>query len=72
MIDACKNCENLFLNSQIGSSFPVLFETEEDGFCYGYTPNYTRIQVPSRDGLCGNIIDTKLIAVDGECCLGEI
>ncbi len=72
MIECCEQTEKDFLKAQLGKVFPVLFETEEDGFCYGYTPNYTRVKVVSQQGLCGNIINTKLVSLDGECCLGEI
>ncbi len=72
MAGACieKECE--FLNKQLGSTFPVLFETEENGFVFGYTPNYTRVKVKTNQSVCGKIIDVKLIALDGDCTIGEI
>lgn len=72
MIECCEQTEKDFLKAQLGKVFPVLFETEEDGFCYGYTPNYTRVKVLRCNNLCGQIISTKLISTDGDCCVGEI
>ena len=40
MINAANESEKEFLSNQIGKVFPVLFETEQDGFAEGYTPNY--------------------------------
>lgn len=72
MIAECKKCEEEFLDSQLGRVFPVLFEQWEDGFCEGYTPNYTRVRVPCDRCVCGQILDVLLLSREGECCIGEI
>ena len=72
MITECGKCEKKFIESQIGRIFPVLFEQYENGFCEGYTPNYTRVRVKSDKSICGQILDVKLLSREGECCIGEI
>ncbi|MBR6693394.1 MAG: tRNA (N(6)-L-threonylcarbamoyladenosine(37)-C(2))-methylthiotransferase MtaB [Clostridia bacterium] len=72
LADACEQSEIDFLENQLGRVFPVLFETEENGFCFGYTPNYTRVKIPATEGLCGNISDVLLNSVVDGCCLGQL
>ena len=72
MAEAAARSENAFLTAQIGKVFPVLFETNEDGFYWGYTPNYSRVFVSAADSLCGEIRDVKITAVNGDCCKGEL
>ncbi len=72
MITACEEKEREFLSAQLGKSFPVLFETCDDGNYYGYTPNYTRVKAKAQENLCGQIVNIKLLCVDGDCVLGSI
>ncbi len=72
MASACKESEMHFLESQVGSCFPVLFETEENGYCFGYTKNYTRVKVPAHKDVCGKIIDVILTGCENDYCIGEI
>lgn len=69
---ACEQSEQNFLKNQLGKVFTVLFETEENGFVYGYTPNYTRVKVKGGAELCGKIVDTKLLSICDDCIIGEI
>ncbi len=72
MISVCEKKEREFIEAQVGHAFPVLFEVEENGFCWGYTPNYTRVKVPTEKALCGKIIDVLMVSRDGDCCIGKI
>ena len=72
MIATCLECEEKFLDNQIGKVFPVLLETHENGFCEGYTPNYTRVRVDGEKCLCGKILPVLLKTREGDCCFGEI
>lgn len=72
MIDACNECEKQFIDCQLGRIFPVLFETEENGFFEGYTPNYTRVRIKSKEPLYNQIKDVRLTSREGDCCIGEI
>lgn len=72
MIKAALRSENNFLSSQIGKTFPVLFETNENGFYWGYTPNYSRVFVSSNISLEGKIKNVKIFSIQNGCCQGEL
>ena len=72
MIAAANNGESEFLKKQKGGIFPVLFETEQDGFAEGYTPNYSRVKVKFHDDLLGEIKNVKIISAENDYCLGEL
>ncbi len=68
---ALKN-EEKFLNSLIGSTPTVLFETEKDGKWVGYTENYAQVEVKSAENLNGKLKSVRIISVLGESCQGEL
>ena len=72
MLAACDECERRFLDSQLGVRFPVLFETFENGFCEGYSPNYTRVRAEGDERLCGKICDVLAVSRDGDCIIAKI
>ena len=72
MIKAAAESEKQFLASQIGKIQPVLFETYENGFYWGYTPNYSRVFVSSQIPLEGLIKEVKILSADSECLNGEL
>lgn len=72
MIAACEECEAAFLDKQIGRRFPVLFETCENGFCEGYTPNYTRVRAKGENAVCGKICEVLTVSREGDCLIAEI
>ncbi len=72
MSDAASESEKEFLLSQIGSLQPVLFETPENGYSCGYTPNYTRVLVKCDRPLTGEILTVKITSAQDDFCFGEI
>lgn len=70
MISAATKCEEEFLQGLVGKTFSVLFETEENGIFFGYTPNYARVAVESDEILGGKLKNVKITAVDGDLCKG--
>ena len=73
MISAAKECMNSFLQTQLGNIYPVLFENRnKDGYYEGYTPNYTLVKIKSEENPCGKILNTKLIEIDNDGCIGII
>ena len=72
MAEATKQTENEFLNSQIGSVYPVLFETQENNIAEGYTPNYTRVIVNTNENLTGEIKNVLIESVKDDYCVGVI
>ncbi|MDL2234195.1 tRNA (N(6)-L-threonylcarbamoyladenosine(37)-C(2))-methylthiotransferase MtaB [Ruminococcaceae bacterium OttesenSCG-928-L11] len=61
-----------FLDTQIGSTFDVLFEDRENGHWCGYTANYTPVRVASDADLSGRILPVKLTGHDGDTCTGSL
>ena len=72
MAKVTKQTETEFLNSQIGNTYPVLFEAQENGLAEGYTPNYTRVIVNTEKVLTGQILDILIKSVNDDYCVGEI
>ncbi|MBQ7122120.1 MAG: tRNA (N(6)-L-threonylcarbamoyladenosine(37)-C(2))-methylthiotransferase MtaB [Clostridia bacterium] len=60
-----------FLESQIGKTLEVLIEEYHEGFAQGFTKNYTPVRIACSENLHG-IVKTKITAVDGDFCIGEI
>lgn len=72
MIKITKITESEFLNSQIGSVYPVLFENCLNGIAEGYTPNYSRVQVKSdviKNGEISNVLITDTV---DDYCIGKL
>lgn len=61
-----------FLKSLQGKTLSVLFETEKNGIYEGYTKNYSRVEVKSKENISGKILNVKIISSDNEKCFGEI
>ena len=72
MILAAVETEEAFLNTLVGRTFPVLFETSQDGFARGYTPNYTLVSVKTDQPHTGEILNVKILSVLKDHCIGEI
>ncbi len=60
-----------FLKKQIGKTVEVLFETEKDGFCEGYTENYTPVRVFSETKCKGEFLTVEIIESYKEYCVGK-
>ena len=71
MIEVTNQTEKEFLESQIGKTVSVLFETNENGFSEGYTKNYTRVKVKTETAHSGEILNVKLISAKNGYCIGE-
>ena len=62
-----------FMQSQIGWTEPVLFETRsKDGMMEGYTKNYTKVRVKDDRNLSGEIYDVKLTEAYDDYCIGVL
>ena len=60
-----------FMESSVGLTLPVLFETEEDGFSVGHSDTYVLVKVPGT-GLRGQLRPVVIRQRDGEKLLGEV
>ena len=72
MIEACTLSEQNHIRSHINKELAVLFETLEDGYFEGYTPDYTRVRVKSDAPLSGLIKKVRIISAEQDYCIGEI
>ncbi len=68
----CKESEQNFLECMVGKTVPVLFESMENGYNEGYTPNYIRVFVECATPLTGTISDVKIIACHNGHCTGKL
>lgn len=64
--------EQEFLQSQVGKTVNVLFETAEGNKYFGYSENYTGVFALSDDDLGGQIKKVKIIENDKNYCNGEV
>ncbi len=70
MIEATNESKNEFLKNQIGTIQPVLFETVENGYFVGHTPNYTCVKV-KENVKCGEIFSVLITELaDSESVYG--
>ena len=52
--------------------YPVLFETHENGFYMGHTPNMIEVKVVSDEDLCGKIVNVKLTGYEDGMATGNV
>lgn len=72
MIEACAESKLKFLQSHVGGTYSVLFETGEDGNYEGFTPEYVKVTVHSDENLHGKILNTAITDCGAEECTGTI
>ena len=60
-----------FMAQSVGQTLPVLFETEEDGFCFGHSDTYQTVKVKGT-ALRGRIEQVRITGADEEALTGEI
>ena len=61
-----------FSGKMVGKRYNVLFETCEDGFFEGYTPNYVKVKVASTAELKNQTRDVYITEMKGGQLFGEI
>jgi threonylcarbamoyladenosine tRNA methylthiotransferase MtaB len=71
LISAAAECEKVFLQTQLGKTVTVLFETCKDGLWDGYTENYTRVKMPCGENLSGKLVPVTLTEICNDFCLGK-
>ena len=65
--------QRAFMQSQIGLTMPVLFETvDKQGYFEGYTPNYTKVKVKDDTLRGGESFDVKITEAFDDYCVGEV
>lgn len=72
MAEAAAISRKEFLESHIGKTYPVLFESEKKGAFEGFTPDYVSVTVRSEKNLHGKILNTLITGLENEGCRGII
>ena len=74
LIQLNKELETEFMSKFIGVNFTVLYEEKSkyDDSYEGYTPNYIKVVSKSQKVIDGDILNTTIIEVEGEHCLGKL
>ena len=67
----CDSMHRDFLRSCVGQTLPVLFESEEDGFCTGHSDTYMPVKVKGT-GLRGQLHNVAITEVSGDTLCGTI
>ena len=62
----------LFLQKNLGTVVPVLFEEKKDGYWTGLTDHYIRTKIESTENLYNQILEVVLQKIDGQVCLGHL
>ena len=63
--------ESAYLQSCIGSTLSVLFETEENGSVRGHAENYTEVRVPGQN-LRGQLLPVEITGVEEKTLTGRL
>lgn len=61
-----------FMESQIGQTLPVLFETREGKVCTGHTMNYMKVKVMTEDSIENTVCTVLLKEVKEDYIQGSI
>ena len=66
----CEEMKHAYRSSAVGTVLPVLFETEENGFCIGHSDTYLPVRVPGT-ALRNQLLPIKIISAEGSELTGE-
>ena len=72
--EAQRLCDALhrdYLESSVGGTLPVLFESEEDGFSLGHSDTYLLVKVQGT-GLRGELRDVRIESAEGDTLRGAL
>ena len=67
----CDTMHRDYLRACVGQTLPVLFESEEDGFCTGHSDTYMPVRVKG-EGLRGQLHDVRIERIEGEFLVGSM
>lgn len=67
---AAARMEEAYLQSWVGETLPVLFETEKDGLWRGHAPNYVQVSAPG-EGLHNQMLPVRILRAQGGGLIGR-
>ena len=70
LIEVTEKIRADYLKAQISKTVEVLFETQRDGYCEGYTKNYTPVRVYTEEKLHGLVLNVTITEAKDDYCIG--
>ena len=70
LIEVTEKIRADYLKAQISKTVEVLFETQRDGYCEGYTKNYTPVRVYTEENLHGKVLNVTITEAMDDYCKG--
>lgn len=72
LISIGNELKDKYMNEYLGKTLDVLFESYDNGYLYGYTPNYIKVKVKGDESLWGKQVPVTLYSKEEELMLGNI
>ena len=72
LIEVTEKIRADYLKAQISKTVEVLFETQRDGYCEGYTKNYTPVRIYTKDDLHGKVLNVTITEALDDYCVGRL
>ncbi len=72
LIEKCGEITTSILSKQIGRVYPVLFETDCDGFSVGHTPSFIEVRVKTDEELHSTLRNVMITEVSNGVCQAEL
>lgn len=72
LISIGNELKDKYMNEYLGKTLDVLFESYDNGYLYGYTPNYIKVKVKGDESLWGKQVPVTLYSKEEELMLGSI
>lgn len=72
LISIGNDLKSKYMNEYLGKTLDVLFESYDNGYLYGYTPNYIKVKVKGDESLWGKQVPVTLYSKEEELMLGSI
>ena len=67
-----ENVQARLLNSYIGSTLTILFETFENGVAIGHSSNFIEVAVSAKHSLHAKALPVKILSAENVRCIGEL
>lgn len=72
LISIGNELKDKYMDEYLGKTLDVLFESYDNGYLYGYTPNYIKVKVKGDESLWGKQVPVTLYSKEEELMLGSI
>ena len=69
--ELCDNIRKEILDSYVGKTLSVLFETQKDGVWSGYTPNYIPVEYRCAKDLHNTVMTVEITSSNGDILISK-